>query len=77
MANNIVREITPLTQSDCFTIFSRTKKEFDFPLHYHEEYELNLILYAEGNGRLRLTYQQPWEPEAQPAQSFDCSINVN
>lgn len=33
--------------------------------------------YAAGNGRLRLTYQQPWEPAAQPAQSFDCSINVN
>ena len=52
MANNIVREITPLTQSDCFTIFSRTKKEFDFPLHYHEEYELNLILHAEGAKRI-------------------------
>ncbi|WP_233603053.1 helix-turn-helix domain-containing protein [Pedobacter sp. KBW06] len=52
MGNNIVREITPLTQSDCFTIFSRTKKEFDFPLHYHEEYELNLILHAKGAKRI-------------------------
>ncbi|WP_316823518.1 AraC family transcriptional regulator [Pedobacter gandavensis] len=52
MSNNIVREITPLTQSDCFTIFSRTKKEFDFPLHYHEEYELNLILHAKGAKRI-------------------------
>ena len=30
-----------------------------------------------GNGRLRLTYQQPWEPEAEPAQTFDCPITVN
>ncbi|MCO4292527.1 AraC family transcriptional regulator [Solitalea sp. MAHUQ-68] len=52
MNNNITREITPLTQSDCFTIFSRTKKEFDFPLHYHEEYELNLILNAKGAKRI-------------------------
>ena len=33
--------------------------------------------FAAGNGRLRLTYQQPWEPEAEPAQSFDCPITVN
>ena len=47
-----MREITPLTQSDCFTLFSRVKKKFDFPLHYHEEYELNLILNAEGAKRI-------------------------
>ena len=33
--------------------------------------------FAAGTGRLRLTYQQPWEPEAVPAQSFDCPIVVN
>jgi inhibitor of cysteine peptidase len=33
--------------------------------------------FAAGNGRLRLTYQQPWEPEATPAQTFDCAISVN
>lgn len=43
MKNNLLREITPLTQSDCFTIFSRVKSAFDFPLHYHEEFELNFI----------------------------------
>ena len=47
-----MREITPLTQSDCFTLFSRVKKKFDFPLHYHEEYELNLILNAAGAKRI-------------------------
>lgn len=49
---NIQREITPLTQSDCFTLFSRRKKQFDFPLHYHEEYELNLILNAKNAKRI-------------------------
>jgi len=49
---NIIKEITPLTQNDCFTIFSRVKKEFDFPLHFHEEFELNLILNAPGAKRI-------------------------
>lgn len=47
-----IKEITPLTQSDCFTMFSRVKKEFNFPLHYHEELELNLILNASGAKRV-------------------------
>ena len=52
MINNVIREITPLTLYDCFTIFSRDKKEFDFPLHNHEEMELNLILNASGAKRI-------------------------
>jgi len=47
-----VREITPLTQNDCFTIFTREKKKFDFPLHNHEDMEINLILNAEGAQRI-------------------------
>ncbi|MGN6640137.1 MAG: AraC family transcriptional regulator [Mucilaginibacter sp.] len=52
MTSNVMREITPLTPSDCFTIFSRVKQKFDFPLHYHEEYELNMILGAKGAKRV-------------------------
>jgi hypothetical protein len=48
----ILREITPLTSADCFTIFSRTKTEFDFPVHYHEEFELNFIKNAKGAKRV-------------------------
>jgi len=52
-ANNpILREITPLTQSDCFTLFSRVKQEFDFPLHCHDEFELNFIENAKGAQRV-------------------------
>lgn len=50
--NNVIKEITPLTQHDCFTIFSRVKKNFNFPLHFHEEYELNLIINAPGAKRM-------------------------
>ena len=46
MPAQLLREIIPLTQSDCFTIFSRVKKNFDFPLHYHDEFELNFIMNA-------------------------------
>jgi AraC-like DNA-binding protein len=52
MSNKLLKEITPLTQSDCFTLFSRVKSEFDFPLHYHEEYELNFISNAKGAKRV-------------------------
>lgn len=52
MKEQILKEIIPLTQSDCFTVFSRLKKDFDFPLHYHEELELNLILNAPGAQRI-------------------------
>jgi len=52
MKKNLLREITPLTQSDCFTLFSRLKSAFDFPLHYHEEFELNFIEHAKGARRV-------------------------
>ena len=52
MHDSILREITPLTQSDCFTYFYRAKSEFDFPLHYHDEIELNFIKNARGAKRI-------------------------
>ena len=52
MNENLLHEITPLTQSDCFTLFNRTKKQFNFPLHYHEEFELNFIQNAKGARRV-------------------------
>lgn len=52
MKSTLLREITPLTQNDCFTLFSRVKSEFDFPLHYHEEFELNFIQNAKNARRV-------------------------
>lgn len=52
MNTNLLREITPLTQNDCFSVFSRIKSEFDFPLHFHEEIELNFIQNAAGAKRV-------------------------
>ena len=52
MKEKLFREITPLTQSDCFTVHHRTKSEFDFPLHFHEEFELNFIHHAKSAMRV-------------------------
>lgn len=50
--NTIYHEITPLTENDCFMVFDRKKTRFDFPVHYHEEYELNFIENAPGIKRV-------------------------
>ncbi len=46
------REITPLKESDCFLVFDRLKSDFNFPIHFHTEYELNLIINAQGAKRI-------------------------
>ena len=43
-----IREITPLTDSDCFYAADRHKSAFDFPIHCHHEYELNFTAHAAG-----------------------------
>ena len=42
--NTFHREITPLSKDDSFLVFDRIKDTFDFPIHYHPEYEINFIL---------------------------------
>ncbi|GAA4813297.1 AraC family transcriptional regulator [Litoribaculum gwangyangense] len=46
------REITPLTAVDSFLVFDRVKSEFDFPIHFHPEYELNFIKNGKGVKRI-------------------------
>jgi len=50
--DRILREITPLTEGDCFLVFTRKKKNFLFPLHFHPEYELNFIENGKGAKRI-------------------------
>jgi len=52
MTTGILKEITSLTQADCFTIYTRVKTDFDFPLHFHEEFEINLIRHGAGTRRV-------------------------
>ena len=48
----ILHELPPLTAEDCFLVFDRKKEIFDFPLHYHEVYELNFISGGAGTKRI-------------------------
>ena len=50
--STIYHEITPLTENDCFVVFDRKKTLFDFPVHYHEEFEINFIEDARGIRRV-------------------------
>jgi len=45
----IFREITPIDSSDVFVILDSLNKGFDYPIHYHAEYELTLVLNSAGN----------------------------
>lgn len=44
----VFREITPVTNSDVFVILDSLNKGFDYPIHNHPEYELNLVLNSVG-----------------------------
>ncbi len=52
MSENINREITQLKSDDVFLIIDRVKQKFDFPIHFHPEYELNFILNGKGVRRV-------------------------
>ena len=43
MRNSVHREITQLSPEDSFLVYERIKDDFDFPIHFHPEYELNFI----------------------------------
>jgi len=48
MNKRIIREITPLSEDDFFTVLRHFHAKFDFPIHYHPEFELNMVLESKG-----------------------------
>ena len=44
----VIHEITPLMGKDVLYIADRHKKEFTYPIHSHEVYELNFVEHAPG-----------------------------
>ena len=50
--STIFREITPLSEKDCFYIVERHKSEFLYPLHSHRDFELNFIENGQGVRRV-------------------------
>lgn len=50
--SNVIREITPLEDKDMLYIADRHKKEFTYPIHSHDEFELNFVEHAAGVKRI-------------------------
>jgi AraC-like DNA-binding protein len=48
----IIEEITPLSEKDCFYVVERYKTEFTYPIHTHQESELNFVEHAAGVRRI-------------------------
>jgi AraC-like DNA-binding protein len=48
----IKRQITPLDNSDCLMVFDWIKEKFDYPIHFHPEYELTFIRNGSGVRRI-------------------------
>lgn len=48
----ILNEITPLIEGNSLYVVERKKTEFDFPIHFHTDYELNFIRGAKGALRI-------------------------
>lgn len=41
-------EVTPLTDEDLFVLLNNPKAKFDYPIHFHSDYELNLVMNTSG-----------------------------
>ena len=52
MEQKIIHEISPLMGKDIIYIADRRKKEFTYPIHNHEVYELNFVEHAPGVRRI-------------------------
>ncbi len=52
MPKEILHEIAPLKEGDFLYIADRHKKEFDYPIHTHDVYELNFVTGAAGVNRI-------------------------
>jgi AraC-like DNA-binding protein len=52
MDSKVIHEITPLMGKDVLYIADRRKKEFTYPIHNHEVYELNFVEHANGVRRI-------------------------
>lgn len=50
--NKIITEITPLSEKDCFYLIDRLKDRFTYPVHRHEEFELNFLWGCKGARRV-------------------------
>lgn len=52
MTDKVITEVTPLGEKDCFLMVDRDKDAFTYPLHKHEEMELNFVEHCDGARRI-------------------------
>ena len=52
MESKVLHEITPLGEHDFMYVADRHKKEFDYPIHQHDIFELNFVENAAGARRV-------------------------
>ena len=52
MNTQIITEITPLSERDCYYLIDRYKCAFTYPIHRHAEYELNFVINSDGARRV-------------------------
>ena len=45
---DIQQEITPVESDDLFVVLDHSDAKFDYPIHCHAEYEINLVLLSDG-----------------------------
>jgi len=50
--SNILSEVIPIQERDCFYLVERHKTEFSYPLHKHPEFELNFVANCSGASRV-------------------------
>lgn len=41
---DIQKEITPISAEDLFIVLNHPNAKFDYPVHYHSDYEINLVM---------------------------------
>ena len=58
--NEIQQEIVPITQDDLFVIMNHPNAKFDYPIHCHPEYEINLVMKTSGT-RVVGDYEEAFE----------------
>ena len=46
---DIQKEITPIAADDLFIVLNHPNAKFDYPVHYHPDYEINLVMDTYGS----------------------------
>lgn len=44
----IQREITPIRDEDLFVVLNHPNAKFDYAIHFHSDYEINMVLNTKG-----------------------------